>query len=415
MANAAVDPPLAAVELQPSTARGVFANREFRYLTGGTLFAQLGQWVQNLGQGWLVYQLTNSALQLSLVAVCGGAGMFLIGPIGGAASDRLDRRKLMIASQLAVTGIAVILAVLVYTGWIRVWHIYATAFLSSAAFSFNNPVRMAVLNDVVERRNLPKAIALNSILSNGTRVVGPSLGGALIAAIGVEGTYAAQAGLTLGAVGMTYALQGNWKPHVVDRAGYWDSVMAGFRYIRSDSTLFILIMLSAATAILGWPWQQLMPAYAREALGANEREFGILMSTIGVGAILGGILMVALNVGQSGRLLVGAIVAVGMLLMALGLTHVFALSIVWLLLLGLCGNATLALTQTLMQLRVSDEYRGRVMALWFVLFGLQPIGALPAGAIADTWGIGWGIFATGALLVAIMAVAIKFSCRLRAL
>lgn len=398
-----------------ASALHVLRNRPYRFLLAGTVATQMGQWVQALGQGWLVYELTGSALQLTLVGFAGGAAMLLISPIGGFIADRLDRRRVMLASQIAVALIAVLVTLLVYTDAIRVWHVYLTAFLSSAAFSFNNPVRLALLGDVLDRDDLTAGVALTAIISNSTRVLGPSLGGGLIAAVGVEGTYAAQAAFTVVGWVMTALMGGQWRRAQAVREPFVQGVLGGFRYVRAEPVVLALMLLMVATSILGWPWQQLMPAYASEVLHTGSGGYGLLMSTVGLGAMSGGLALALLNFQRKGPALILCTLGSGLLLMGLGLLSSFPASLVVLFLLGLAGSLSLALTQTLLQLHTAPQYTGRVMAIWFLTFGLQPMGGLPAGAIAEAAGTGWGLFSMGALLFLIVAPFALLSRRVRGL
>lgn len=393
----------------------VLAVRPYRYLLGSTFLTSAGLWAQQMGQGWLVYQLTGSALQLGVVAACQGAAILIVAPLGGVLADRFDRRKLVMLSQTVIVLLASALAALVALGLIRVWHLYVAGFSSEAAFAIYGPARQALINDTAGRGFLPRAIGLHSFMQNVTRVLGPAAGGAALATAGVAGVYILQAGLTLGALIMSKMIRVIGTPERGPERSFIGGVASGFGYVRSQPVLRALLLLTLATAILGWPWQQLMPAYAREVLGLREQGFGLVVFLIGLGAMTGAVLVVLGLVRLHGTLLLGAMGTTAVLLMMLGLSGSLVVVAATLFLLGVSGALTLATIQTLLQLHTRDEYRGRVLSLYLVLFGLEPLGALPAGAIAQTAGVQWGIFVMGGLLIIVTTFTVVASKQVRGL
>lgn len=408
----------ASLATPPSTAASalaVFRFKAFRYLLGGALAGQFGQWVQNLGQGWLVYQLTGSAFQLSLVAFCQGAAFLTIAPVGGALCDRFDRKKLMLVSQLVLALTSILLTILVFTGAIRVWHLYVTSFLAQGAIGVNNPVRQALVNDVVGRHELPRAIAINSLSMNTTRVIGPAIGGTLLATIGVEGTYAVQAACMLAAMASTFAVALPPRQVQATVQPILESIRSGFTYVWSEPKLLAILGLAFSFALLGWGWQQLIPAYVSEELGASEGKYGVLMTAMGIGAMSAALFITFKPIKRRGRFVLTVLVVNALLMVGLGVTHSFWLSLAVLVGLGAAGAIALTMHQTLLQTNCDDRYRGRVISLWFLVFGLQPIGMLPAGALAEAAGTGWAIAAMGALHLLVLTVVILRSRTLRTL
>lgn len=397
----------------PTGAFTVLWNQPFRMLLLGALFTQLGQWVQSLGQGWLIYRLTGSPLQLSLVAFAQGAGLLIVSPIGGVLSDRVDRRKLMLGSQFAIATMAILLTILVFTDTIRVWHLYITAFVSQGSFGINNPVRQALVNDVVGHAELPRAIAINAIVLNTTRMIGPSLGGILLVSIGPQGTYGVQAGCVLVALACTFRVVPPARVIKAVREPFFNGLAEGVRYVRSQPDLSAVIAIAFAFGTLGWAWQQLMPAYAAEVLHVGKRTYGFLMTSLGAGSLIGAFYLTFGHIRSRGLALLRILLLMSILIVVLGLTHNVALSLFLLAGLGAGGALTLALNQTIIQTHCDDRYRGRVISIYFLVFGLQPMGTLPAGALASAFGTGWGIFAMGAGLLALILPALLFARRLR--
>lgn len=416
-AQTAVRPHLAAQTGKAQRVRvfNALAHRDYRYLQAGSLSSQMGQWVQQLGQSWLVYHLTGSPLQLTLVAFFQGIAMLVLAPVGGNLADRLDRRKLMMSSQSCMTLVASLLFVLVATDAIRVWHIYLTSFISGALFSMNNPTRQTLVYDLVGREDLPNAIALNSVCMNTTRVIGPSLGGVLLSSVGVEGTYLGQAVGALFALWTTFMVRGGQRRTRPQSAPFLEGMTSGFRYVRRDRTIATILSLTVLSAVLGWAYVQLMPAYSAEVLGLGKTGYGFLMTAVGVGSMASALALVAVDIRRKGIVLLGALLGIGLLLIALGFSSAVPFSVPILALLGACTASTLTLTQTMMQMNVQDEYRGRVISLHFFSFGLQPLGTLPAGAIAEHLGVGTAMIVLGATMTALATPFALLARRVRSL
>lgn len=390
------------------------AHRDFRYLQAGTQASQLGSWIQMVARGWLVYQLTGSPFQLGLVTFFQGLATVVATPIGGTLVDRVDRRRLLVISQVALTTVALALAVLIAMQRIQLWHVYLSAFLTGGFFSINQPARQAMVYDVVGREDLANAIALNSITMNAARVIGPSLAGVLLAATGVQGAFFAQAGCLVIAAWTTVMMrrdQQSIQPR--QKPPFFREMATGVRYAAKDRTVASLLLISLAAAVLAWPFLSLMPAYSSEVLNQGSAGYGFTMAAVGVGAVGGALFIVfASDVGWKGKLLLISLIGNGIVLIALGAHLPFALIMALLILTGVFNAIHMAINQTLIQLHVADQYRGIVSALHFLGFGLQPIGALPAGAIAERWGVQAGVLVLGVALVVSVGVVALFSRRI---
>lgn len=392
------------------------ANRDFRYLQASNLATQLGQWVQQIGRGWLVYELTASPFQLGLVAFFSGFAMVVSLPFGGFLSDRFDRRRLLVISQVLLMAVAVAMAVLLYTDTIRIWHLYVTALLNGGVSSINNPTRQAMVHDIVGDKDLPAAIALNSVTMNSMRVLGPSLGGVLLSSIGVGGTYVMQAAGFVVAMAATLMIRPTHQVFDNKPASVLSSFTTGFKYARSDLTILMVLVIALFSAMLAWPYLQLMPAYTTSRLGLGETGYGLAMAAVGLGAVTGSLFVAAsANRSRKGTILLVSFVLTGVMQVLLGLSSVVALSMLLLLGLGTMTSIHSSLNQTVLQLNVKEEYRGRVLALFYLGFGLQPIGTLPAGAIGERAGVHWAIFALGATMVLVGVCIALTSARVRKL
>ena len=391
-------------------------HRDFRYLQGGQFATHMGQWIQQLGKGWLVYQITESPMQLALVAFFQGMAMLFSSPIGGLLADRFDRRRVLYGSQGTLMVVALIVALLVITDVVQVWHVYLAALVSGAGFALNSPSRQSLVYDLVGKEDLPNAIALNSVSMNTTRVLGPTLGGVLLAVFGVEGTFLAQAGgYAVALLALVMMRGGSGTAHVTERVPMKESLVSGFRYVRRNRTIAVVLVGGFIGVILGWPYVYLLPALATETLGAGEKGLGIMMGAVGIGAIVGALYIAGSDGGHRGRQMLGAFLATGAGLVLLGIASGLPVALVILACIGLCNAISMASSQMLVQLNVEDQYRGRVISIYFLGFGLQPLGVLPAGAISEAFGVQVGLLVMGITMIVVMTGIILLMPRLRSL
>ncbi len=375
------------------------SHRDFRMLLIGTMATQLGQWTQQVGLSWLVYTLTGSPLQLGIVGFASGCSMLIMSPVGGALVDRVDRKKLMMVSQSILMTVGLTLAVLVVTGHIRIWMIYVTSAISGMTFGVNGPTRQTVVYDLVGKNNLTNAVGVNSIITNIARVVGPALGGALLATVGIPGVFFFQAGGYMLAMVTTVSIRQDLRPQNRERTSFFKTFWGGFTYAKKNKVILMLLLAAVTATFFGTGFIQLLPAYAAGVLNLSGSGYGFMLTSFGAGALIGSVFIAVLgNFKGQGKLLITSLLALGLCLLALGLSHNLLLSILLLLGLGAANALWMALDNTLLQLAVTDEYRGRVMSLFFLTFGLQPFGSLPMGAAAEHIGIGPAIAIMGGLV-----------------
>lgn len=388
-------------------------NRDFRFLTLSTLAIGFGQWGQQVALGWLVFVLTDSVSQLAQIAFLGGILSLVLGPAGGIISDRYPRRNLIVVVTLADTLQAAAIAVLVLTGLVQVWHVYVFAMLSALTMSMNQPALQAYVADIMEPETLPNAIAMNSIAQNMSRIAGPSLAGALtVASVGAPFLFvAAMRGLACVNTMMMRA-----QP-AIERAGRrhpFREVIDGFDYVLREPQLRVLLLINALPALLVYPYISFMPIFADRVLHEGAAAYGLLVSILGVGSVVGLIALALLgDVPRRGMLMLGAFIAYAALVVAFAQSRELWQALAALTTAGVFHGFALAMNNTLFQTVIRPEMRGRGMAAWQMCFGLVPIGALAMGAainqagIRSSYGAFFGACFAGFVLIAVLNRAIR--------
>jgi MFS family permease len=387
-------------------------HRNFQLFFGGQLISLIGTWMQNVAQSWLVYRLTGSALLLGVVGFAGQVPVFLFAPLGGIAADRHNRHRIVIATQTASMLLAFILAVLTLTHAIdrRVWLIFVLASLLGVVNAFDIPGRQSFLVEMVGKGDLMNAIALNSSMFNGARVIGPAVAGILVAKIG-EGWCFFANGVSFIAVIIGLLMMRVQSPARAAIASPFEHMMEGFRFVNRTGPIRALLLLLGLVSLVGMPYVVLMPIFADQILHGGARGLGILMGATGVGALLGA-LTLAFREGVKGlgRLVAWCCAGFGASLVLFSFSRNFWLSVILLLPVGYCMMLQMACSNTLIQVMVPDALRGRVMAVYSMMFmGMAPVGALLGGAMADRLGAPLTVAVGG---VACLAGAVWFGFHL---
>jgi MFS family permease len=362
-------------------------HRNFQLFFGGQLISLIGTWMQTVAQSWLVYRLTGSALLLGTVGFAGQIPVFLTAPIGGATADRVNRQRLVIATQVASMILAGILAVLTLTGRVQVWHIFVLAALLGIVNAFDIPGRQSFLVDMVGKEDLMNAIALNSSMFNGARIVGPAVAGILVARIGEGWCFAANA-VSYIAVIVGLILMRVHCPARVSGHSPIEDIIEGFRWVNQTKIIRALLLLLGLVSLVGMPYTVLMPIFADKILHGGARGLGILMGATGVGAMFGALtLATKTGVKGLGRWVMLSCAGFGVSLFLFSFSTWFWISVVLLLPAGYSMMLQMACSNTLIQSMVPDQLRGRVMAVYSMMFmGMAPIGALCGGALANRFG-----------------------------
>jgi MFS family permease len=359
----------------------------------------------------LIYMITGSPLHLGLVSMTRGIPMLLFGVVAGIAADRYGRKAQLVIAQVVNAVLNVILATLILTGQIQEWHIYVTAFLAGTAQAFQQPARQALINDLVGQDHLLNAVALSSAAMNLSRSVGPAICGVLIAAFGVDVSYYTQA--------VFYALATVWLIQIKvpessitivnsnrsTNQSFFSSAREGFAYIASNRIILALMILGLAPILMGMPYQSLMPIFAIDVLHGDARTQGLLLTGMGVGAVIGALTIASLGRRQgSGKLLIAGAACFGISLIFFSRSPVLWMSMCFTFLAGLSNSGYTSQDQTIIQTITASEVRGRVLGVYLLNRGLMPLGSLIAGALANFLGGPWAvtIMGTSCFMLAIL-------------
>jgi len=362
-------------------------HRNFQLFFSGQLISLIGTWMQSVAQSWLVYRLTGSALLLGSVGFASQIPVFLFAPLGGITADRINRRHIVISTQMASMLLAFVLAALTLSHRVQVWHVFVLASLLGVVNAFDIPGRQSFLVEMVGKEDLMNAIALNSSMFNGARVIGPAIAGILVARIGEGWCFFANA-VSYIAVIIGLLLMRVHSPVRAAMASPLEHMMEGFRFVDRTAPIKALLLLLGLVSLVGMPYVVLMPIFADQILHGGARGLGILMGATGVGALFGA-LTLAFREGVKGlgRWVAWCCAGFGASLAVFALSHTFWLSVLLLLPVGYTMMLQMACSNTLIQVMVPDALRGRVMAVYSMMFmGMAPIGALLGGVSADHLG-----------------------------
>ncbi len=358
-------------------------HRNFQLFFSGQLISLTGTWMQTVAQAWLVYRMTKSPLLLGSVGFVSQIPVFLFAPLGGITADRVNRQRLVIATQSAAMILAGILAALCLTGRVQVWHIFVLASLLGVVNAFDIPGRQSFLVDMVGKEDLMNAIALKSSMFNGARIIGPAIAGILVAKIGEGWCFAANS-ISYIAVIVGLALM---RVRCAPRAGQGSpikDIVEGFRWAHHTKVVRAVLLLLGLVSLIGMPYTVLMPVFADKILHGGPRALGILMGATGVGALFGALTLAA-KTGVRGlvRWVAFACASFGASVFLFSFSRNFWLSVALLLPAGYSMMLQMACSNTLVQTMVPDQLRGRVMSVYSMMFmGMAPFGAFFGGALA---------------------------------
>jgi MFS family permease len=363
-------------------------HRNYRLFVSGQLISLIGTWMQTVAESWLVYRLTGSAFLLGAVGFANRIPVFLFSTVGGAVADRYNRHHIVIATQAASMCLATLLAVLTLTHVVQVWHLMAIATLLGVVNAFDIPGRQAFVVELVAREDLQNAIALNSSMFNGARVVGPAVAGVLVAAVGEGWCFFANAVSYIAVLASLFLMRMPPVPKAERPQSMMAHVTEGFRFVLGSRPILALLLLLGLVSLMGTPYSVLMPIISDQRFHAGSRGLGILMGAAGVGALIGA-LSLARRVGLKGygRSIGLSAIGFGASLLAFSVVHRFWLGVLFLLPAGFAMMTQMAASNTLVQSMTPNSLRGRVMAVYSMMFmGMAPIGALLAGTLAGWLG-----------------------------
>lgn len=365
------------------------SSRNYRLFFAGQGISLIGTWMQMIAMSWLVYRLTDSALLLGVVGFTGQLPSFIFAPLAGVLADRWNRRHILIATQALAMLQAFIAAGLILSGVITVWHLIILSLFLGFVNAFDIPARQSLVVSMVEKKeDLPNAIALNSFLFNGARLVGPTIAGILIAFLG-EGICFLINGISyIAVIAALLAMKISIRQKEDHEARIFQQLKEGIRYAFGSESIRAILILSAVVSVAGMPYTVLMPVIARDVLSGGAHTFGFLITASGVGAVAGALyLAVRKSVAGLGSLVPRATGIFGLGLAALSQSHVFWISLPLMLLTGFGMMIQMASNNTILQTVVDDDKRGRVMSLFTMSFlGMATFGNLLAGVLASRIG-----------------------------
>lgn len=383
--------------------------RDFRLLWFGAITSTIGTFMQTLAQAWLVYTLTNSPFLLGFDGFLSTGPMLLFSLFGGVVADRMARKKIMMASQIAQGTFALVLAVLIWTHTVKIWHVFLLSFLTGSAQSFSGPAYISLLPLLVKREDVPNAVAMNSMQFNLARVIGPAIGGVVFATLGAAWCFFIN-GISFGAV--LIALMMIRMPPIQDQRegprNIFHDMREGFVFVRQRRTLLQLTFLSFAGTFLGMPLFTMLPVVAARIFNLGPRGFSLLQADYGVGSVIGALFVASSSyAAKKGRLALMLQLAFACTLVAFGISRSLGASLVIAFFAGMCIVGVISLYSSLVQLITSDAMRGRVMSIFMLAFrGGMPLGNLLAGFVAQRWSITTALTVNGAVLAVVALVFI---------
>ena len=390
-----------------------FRHRNYRLFFGGQLISLIGTWMQSVAQSWLVYRLTGSSAMLGVAAFASQAPVLLFATVGGAVADRVDRHRIVVITQTVSMILPLVLAALTLTGTVRVWHVLALAACLGVVNAFDVPARQAFVVDMVGRDDLMNAIALNSSMVNGARVVGPAVAGLLVAEVGEGWCFLLNGISYLAVIAGLLLMDVPKRPKAMDQRSVLRDTVAGFRFVAETAPVRALLLLLGLVSLAGMPYAVLMPIFADQILHGGPRGLGLLMGATGFGALCGA-LSLAVRSGVRGlnRWVAMSAATFGVSLILFSLSRTFWLSVLLLVPVGGSMMVEMASSNTLIQSMVPNALRGRVMGVYSIMFmGMAPVGALIAGWVAERLGAPTTVAIGGLICVAAAAV---FAARLPA-
>ncbi len=395
--------------------------RDYRFLWGSMVFSSSGQWMEQVALSWLVWDLTKDPFMLGAI---GGARAvpFFLSPLGGVAADRIDRKLLMLSTQIVVMTLSLGMALLLFLDVVQLWMVFVFTILSGVTWAFNQPVRQAIVPNLVPREQITNAVALSSSAFNLTRLVGPIAAGFIIAGVGVEGAFAAKGVAYVGVIGMIVLMKVPAISPRARRGSILANLAGGFSYVKSNTIVLTLLLIALIPMLVSMPYvMTFMPVFADEVYGIGPEGMGLLYTAAGIGS-LGGTLTVASlgNFSRKGLLLLLSGVGMGVMLVLFGSASwmpvgglmralfgsesTLPLTLLVLVGVGFPQMFTMSLTQTLLQMSITDEVRGRVMSIYMLDRALTPLGSLFAGTMGRQYGAPQAVV-IGGILTAVLGVA----------
>jgi MFS family permease len=383
-----------------------FNHRDYRLFWGGQLLSRTGAWMQTVAQSWLVLELTDSPLLLGVITTLQFAPVLVFSFVGGVLSDRVAKRRLIVVTQVTMMIQAFALAALTWSGHVAYWHVAVLAAFYGIANAIDMPARQSYVIELVGKDDLLNAIALNSLVFNGARIVGPAIAGVLIARYGV-GTAFFIKGVSFAAVlGALAAMRTEGAPHAGTRRPVHEEILQALRYATGTPNIRLVLGLLLVVSLFVINFNVVVPLFARDALGEGARGFGFLMGALGAGAVMGAVGVASVSGRRpSTRRVIAAATVVSAGLIALSTVRDFTLAVIVLVITGVAQIVFTSSVQSTVQITVPDGMRGRMMSLYVLVFvGVSPFGAFMIGSLAETFGIATACAVGGGAGLAAVAI-----------
>jgi len=363
-------------------------HRNFRLLFFGTSLSQMGDFIQAMAQSWLVWTLTGSPFLLGVVGFCQALPRLLLGAVGGAIVDRVERRRLLLSTQISAMAQAFIFWALVYFETIQFWHVIVLVLFLGTVNTVNQTARHSLINNLVPREDLMNAIALNSSMANLAKIIGPSIGGVLIGMIGVAGCLFVNAVSFLTIIATLVVMEiPTLRVKTKDEAPFWQEVTDGYQFLRGQRRLFSIILLTYGVALVGTPYTRFLPVFATDVLHAGPSTFGLLLAAPGIGAVISGVGIASLTrLRRRTHFVAMSVYAFSIFLILFSFSRSLPLSMLFLMLVGASNIAIRAVANTVVQTETPPELLGRILSLFFMDKGLWSFGTLFIGSIAHVVG-----------------------------
>ena len=388
-------------------------NRDYLYLWLGMMAMMGGMQMQMLARGYLVYDLTGSGALLGVVAAGSAVPMLGLALFGGAIADRVERKLLIQIGQLIVGLLACVVGVSIVTGWVQWYYLLIASLVQGSIWAFMMPARQAIIPQIVGRDKIGNAMALNAAGMSAMTLLAPALAGGLYAITGPANVYFVITGLSLVAVGMTTLLRPADRPAPMRKPAMLRDIGAGLSYIKGNQMVLVLLVMGLATTLLASPFRMLMPVFVVDVYHRGPDSMGLLVAIMGGGSLVGALAIAALGNWRRGILLIVGAFASGIALLLIAAFPSYYAAAAIMLLVGLGDSGRRTINMGLIMEVVDDEYRGRVMSVFMMNFGLMPLGVLPAGIISDYLGGQMAMGILGGMLVVVAAVVLLTQKRLR--
>jgi MFS family permease len=389
--------------------------RDFRNLWFGIVFMMGGMQMQSIARGYLVYDITSSALLLGLVSMGFAVPLLILSLFGGAAADRLNRKRLIQACQLLAAIASLAIALSISTKTVTWVHLFIASALHGVVFALMVPSRQALIPQLVSSELITNALALNAAAYSATTLLAPALAGNLYVLIGADGVYYVITAMEIAAVVFTGSIRHSGEGGRTQTANVLREIREGLGYVRRRPLVIVLIIIGLATALLAMPIRMLLPIFIVDVYHGGPKTLGLLVSFMGLGALAGSLVIAAMGRWRRGAMLLAGGIISGASLVSLAVFPLYLVAAIIMLILGIGDSIRRALNQTMILEVVDEEFRGRVVSLYTMNFGLAPLGIMPASLIAQYLGVRAASAVLGGVLLAIFTVLLLTQKKLRRL